>query len=69
MRVEIFHGGETVFDQSVLFHQSFGFAKQGEPIIYNNELMKIALAVSRGSMKERYALSFGADWRVAFTRA
>ena len=69
VRVEIFHGGETVFDQSVLFHQSFGFAKQGEPIIYNNELMKIALAVSRGSMKERYALSFGADWRVAFTRA
>lgn len=69
VRVIVFHGDKTVFDESVLFHQSFGFAKQGEPIIYNNELMKIALAVSRGSMKEQYALSYGAGWRVTFQKA
>ena len=69
VRVEVLHEGRTVFDQNVLFHKSFGFAKQGEPIIYNNELMKIALAVSCGSFEQKYALSFGADWRVRFTKA
>ncbi|MPM72622.1 Adenosyl-chloride synthase [bioreactor metagenome] len=69
VHVTVQHAGKTVFDQNVLFHQSFGFAKQGEPIIYNNELMKIALAVSCGSFKERYSLSFGADWRVCFAKA
>jgi S-adenosylmethionine hydrolase len=63
------HGDKTVFDQNVLFHKSFGFAKQGEPIIYNNELMKIALAVSCGSFELEYSLGFGADWRVRFTKA
>jgi S-adenosylmethionine hydrolase len=67
-RVTVRHGEETVFDRDVLFHQSFGYAKKGEPIIYNNELMKISLAVSQGSFKEKYALSFGADWNVSFTK-
>lgn len=69
IRVEVIHEGDKAFDQTVLFHKSFGFAKPGEPIIYNNELMKIALAVSCGSFKEKYSLGFGADWRVRFTKA
>ena len=69
IRVEVTHDGDKVFDQTVLFHKSFGFAKPGEPIIYNNELMKIALAVSCGSFEEKYALGFGANWHVRFTKA
>ncbi|MEA4938844.1 MAG: SAM-dependent chlorinase/fluorinase [Christensenella sp.] len=69
IRVEVSHDGDKVFDQTVLFHKSFGFAKPGEPIIYNNELMKIALAVSCGSFEQKYALGFGASWRVRFTKA
>lgn len=69
VHLEVTHEGKPVFDQNVLFHKSFGFAKPGEPIIYNNELMKVALAVSCGSFKEKYALGFGADWRVRFTKA
>ena len=69
VRVRVTNGGKTVFDQNVLFHQSFGFAKAGEPIIYNNEMMKLALAVSCGSFERKYALGFGADWQVRFTKA
>lgn len=68
VRVEIAHEGKTVFDASVLFHQSFGFAKAGEPIIYNNEMMKVALAVSCGSFEQKYSIGFGANWRVRFTK-
>ncbi len=68
VRVVITHAGTPVFDQKVLFHQSFGFANQGEPIIYNNEMTKVALAVSRGSFKEQYGAGFGPDWKVVFSK-
>ena len=38
-------------------------------MIYNNELMKIAMAVSQGSLSEEYDLSYGADWIVEFNKA
>jgi hypothetical protein len=60
------HGEEQVFQQRVLFQQSFGFASKGEPIIYNNELMRIGLAVNQGSFCQQYGVGFGADWQVEF---
>ena len=68
VNAEICHDGETVFKQSVLFHKSFGFAKKGEPIIYNNEMMKVAMALSQGSFCKEYNLTFGPDWTVTFTK-
>ena len=56
------------FTEKVLFHQSFGMAKKGEPIIYNNELMKVALAVSQGSFIEKYGINFDPEWTVEFTK-
>lgn len=64
----IFHDGIKVFDQTVLFHQSFGYAQKGDPMIYNNELMKVAMAVSQGSMCKKYDLWFGPEWTVVFTK-
>ncbi|MBQ8812935.1 MAG: SAM-dependent chlorinase/fluorinase [Lachnospiraceae bacterium] len=60
--------GEERFAQKVLFHQSFGYAKKGEPMIYNNELMKVAMAVSQGSLCKQYDLSYGAEWTVTFMK-
>ncbi|MBA4701701.1 MAG: SAM-dependent chlorinase/fluorinase [Ruminococcus sp.] len=62
------HEGETVFDKKVLFHQSFGYAQKGEPMIYNNELMKVAVAVSQGDFCGEYNLSYGPEWTVEFTK-
>lgn len=68
INVEIKHNGETKFNQPVLFHKSFGMAKKGEPIIYNNELMKVSIAVSMGNFVEEYHCDFGSDWTVTFTK-
>lgn len=67
VNVEIQHAGKTVFHDKVLFEKSFGYAKKGEPMIYNNELMRVSMAVSQGSFCEKYNLSYGADWTVTFT--
>ena len=68
VNVSICHEGKEVFNDRVLFHQSFGFAKKGDPMIYNNELMKVAMAVSQGSMCKKYDLNFGPEWTVVFTK-
>ena len=68
LNVKISHNGEEKFNKKVLFHKSFGFASIGDPIIYNNELMKVALAVSQGSFSEKYNLGFGPEWEIEFTK-
>ena len=68
VRTKVCHSGELVFDRSVLFHQSFGFAQKGEPMLYNNEMMRIAMAVTQGSLAQQYGIGFGADWTVEFTK-
>ena len=68
LHVVIRHDGETVFEQDVLFHKSFGYAKKGEPMVYNNELMKVAVAVSQGNFCQLYNLNYGPEWTVEFTR-
>ena len=60
--------GDIRFSEKVMFHTSFGYVKKGEPIIYNNELMKISLAVSQGSFAETYKIGFGSRWTVEFSR-
>jgi S-adenosylmethionine hydrolase len=69
LNLTIRHGGAAVFQQRVLYHASFGYASKGEVIIYNNELMKISVAVNQGSFCERYPINFGPDWEVEFVKS
>ena len=68
LNVTIRRGEEVAFQKKVLFHKSFGMAAKGEPIIYNNELMKIGMAVSMGSFIKEYGVNFGPEWTVEFTK-
>lgn len=68
LHVEIKQDDQLQFSQPVLFHKSFGMASQGEPIIYNNELMKVSLAVSMGNFIEQYHCNFGPSWTVTITK-
>ena len=68
LHVTICHGGKKIFEKDVLFEKTFGFVAISEPIIYNNELMKVSLAVSQGNFCEKYHVDFGPDWTVTFTK-
>ena len=69
VHTKVFHGTELIFEKDVLFHQSFGFAKVGDPMLYNNELMKIAMAVTQGSLAHQYGMGFGNDWIIDLSKA
>ena len=66
LNLTVRHAGKVVFSEKLLFHQSFGFAQKGEAMIYNNELMKVALAVNQGNFSERNKLGYGPEWQVEF---
>ena len=69
VHTKVFHGTELIFEKDVLFHQSFGFAQVGDPMLYNNELMKIAMAVTQGSLAHQYGIGFGNDWIIDLSKA
>ena len=68
LNLKIQRAGQVVFNEKVLFHKSFGYAERGDVVIYNNELMKVSVAVSQGSFSERYSIDFGPEWEVEFTK-
>ncbi len=68
LNLTIRHGEKVVFSEKLLFQKSFGYAKKGETMIYNNELMLVALAVNQGSFCERYQLGYGPDWQTEFSK-
>lgn len=68
VQTTIRHEGKVVFSERVPFQQSFGFAEKGSPMIYNNELMKVAMAVTQGNMEKKYNLWYGPDWTVTFEK-
>jgi len=68
LNLTIRHEKKVVFTEKLLFQQSFGYAKKGEAMIYNNELMRVALAVNQGSFSERYQIGYGPDWQIEFSK-
>jgi S-adenosylmethionine hydrolase len=68
VKVAVTHAGESVFEETLLFHKSFGYVTKGEAMIYTNELMKISLAVNQGSLVDQYHLSWGDEWKVSFEK-
>lgn len=56
------------FSWKVRFHPSFGFAQKGNVVVYNNELMRISVAVNRGNFSERYQVGYEPDWLVRISK-
>jgi S-adenosylmethionine hydrolase len=67
LNLTIRHEGNVVFSEKLPFDKSFGCVQKGDAIIYNNELMLIALAENQGSFVKRYQLGYGPDWQVEFS--
>ncbi len=68
VRTTVINGDDTVFDEVVPFEKSFGYVEKGCPVLYNNELMHVAMAVSQGNCCDRYGMSYGPDWQVKFSK-
>ncbi len=68
VHIVISENGNNIFEESILFDMSFGDAKKGDPILYNNELMKLALAVNQGSFVDKYKVAYGKEVKIIITK-
>lgn len=65
--VVIYQNAQEKYRERLLFEKSFGFVKKGDVMIYNNELMKISMAMNQGSFGKTYEVSYGPEWTVEFS--
>ncbi|NMC54157.1 MAG: SAM-dependent chlorinase/fluorinase [Chloroflexi bacterium] len=68
LRLTVRREGGVEYQADVPFQPSFGYAPKGEVVIYNNELMRVSVAVNQGSFSERTHLGYGPEWQVEFEK-
>ena len=68
LNITICHEGKVVYNEKAPFAKSFGYVKKGETVVYTNELMKVAIAISMGNFRETFHVDFGYDWAVKIKR-
>ena len=64
VHVLLTHNGESVFDQEVLYHKSFGFVPEGEPIIFNSSSTYVSLGLNMDSFRDKHGIGAGAEREV-----
>ena len=68
VQVTIFHDGDTVYDEKVLYHRSFGYAAIGEPVLFNGLASFMALGLNQRSFAETYRIAGGKGWTIRIER-
>lgn len=59
---------ETLFDGPIDYVKSFGFTKEGTPLIVNGSTLCLSIAVNRGSFLKEYGLDPRKDWKVILSK-
>ena len=64
VHVTISHEGKVHFDADVLYERSFGYVKQGEPILFNGSMLYVGMALNQGHFANTYGIGDGESWKV-----
>ena len=64
----IVHEGKVHFDGNVLYEKSFGYVKQGEPIIFNGSMLYLGMALNQGHFANTYGIGDGETWKVRIVK-
>ncbi|MBR4421033.1 MAG: SAM-dependent chlorinase/fluorinase [Erysipelotrichaceae bacterium] len=67
VHTRIYHNDELVLDELLPYYDSFGKAGNGNLMIYNNELNKMAMAKVCGDLCSDRHLGYGKDYKVVFS--
>ena len=68
INVVITKNGDNLFNEKVKFVKAFGDVNKDECLIYNNELGKIALAISQNSFIDKYNVHYGNEYKIKFSK-
>jgi S-adenosylmethionine hydrolase len=68
VRVRISHNGELIDDTLAPYRRTFGEVPQGEPLVYINSLLNVAIALNLGNYAAAHKVGSGVDWLVEISR-
>jgi S-adenosylmethionine hydrolase len=68
VRVRIFHGDELVDDTVAPYRRTFGEVPVGEPLVYVNSLLNLAVALNQGNYAAVHKVDSGVDWLVEISK-
>ena len=68
VRVRIFHGDDLVDDTVAPYRRTFADAPVGEPLVYINSLLNVAVAINLGSYAAVHKVDSGVDWLVEISK-
>lgn len=64
LKVSIYRKGELVYEENVLYGDTFADVPEGKPVAYFNSLLNFSMAINMGNFAERYHVGSGAEWQM-----
>ncbi|MDY0976182.1 S-adenosyl-l-methionine hydroxide adenosyltransferase family protein [Massilia sp. CFBP9012] len=68
VRVRFLHKGTQVAEVVAPYEHTFGGVAKGQPLVYLNSLLDVAVAISQGSFAQQHKIESGVDWSVEVTK-
>jgi hypothetical protein len=68
VRVRISHHGEPVADTVAPYQRTFGEVPAGQPLVYINSLLNVAVALNQGNFAAAHKVESGVDWLVEVSK-
>ena len=69
VQVRILHKGKLISKVVAPFEHTFGGVAKGQPLVYLNSLLDVAVAISQGNFAAQHKIESGVDWEVQITKA
>jgi S-adenosylmethionine hydrolase len=68
-KVTISQDARVVFSGEVPYVRTFGDVREGQPLLYLNSLMNVAIALNQGDFAKTHGIGYGGAWSVRVERA
>lgn len=68
INVMIYNGDEIVYEHNMKFAATFGDVEPKETVLYNNELLNLAVAVSQGDFVSEHNIGYGEKWKIVISK-
>jgi S-adenosylmethionine hydrolase len=70
-RVEVSIRNDTreLYRNTMSYQRSFADVNVGEPLVYINSILNVAVAINQGSFSRAYSIGTGPSWRISFRKA
>mgnify|MGYP000889123888 CR=1 FL=1 len=62
--VTLWHKDKLMYHGQIPYARSFGDVAQGEPLLYLNSLLQVAIALNMDNFSQRYEIRSGSQWHV-----